>query len=434
MGVYTIMLPDVGEGIAEAELVEWNVAVGDTVREDDVLGTVMTDKAAVEVPSTVTGRVVWLAGQPGDTLAIGSKFIQLDIDGEGDDEPAGDDAPAAEAKAEEEAVLEAASAAPAEPEPQPAGRGSPSPEPQPVPRRAERAPAPVPRPLAAPAIRKRAREAGVDLRQVAGTGPAGRIGHDDLDAFIAGGGRQGAGKVRRLATGTTTRKVVGMRRRIAEKMALSKSRIPHITIVEEIDVTALDALRAQLNAQHAPERGKLTVLPFIATALVRGIEAHPGMNARFDDEAGEIEEHAAVHIGIATQTEAGLAVPVISHAEARTLWDLAAEIDRLATTTRDGKATRDELTGSTITITSLGPLGAIATTPIINHPEVAIVGVNKMAMRPIWDGAAFQPRMMMNLSCSFDHRVIDGWDAANFVRTLKTHLETPALLFMEAGQ
>lgn len=429
MGTYTILLPDVGEGIAEAELVEWNVAVGDMVREDDVLGTVMTDKAAVEVPSTVTGRVVWLAGQPGDTLAIGSKFIQLDVEGEGNDTPAGEGPVAAETKIEEpEAVLETASVAPVDPAPKPAARKAPSPSPEPV------APASVSRPLAAPAIRKRAREAGVDLRQVAGTGPAGRIGHDDLDAFIAGGGRQGGGAVRQRATGTTTRKVVGMRRRIAEKMALSKSRIPHITIVEEVDVTALEALRAQLNAQHAQERGKLTVLPFIATALVRGIEAHPGMNARFDDEAGEIEEHAAVHIGIATQTEAGLAVPVITHAEARSLWDLAAEIDRLASTTRDGKATRDELTGSTITITSLGPLGAIATTPIINHPEVAIVGVNKMAMRPIWDGAAFQPRMMMNLSCSFDHRVIDGWDAATFVRTLKMHLETPALLFLEAGQ
>ena len=427
MGTHTILLPDVGEGIAEAELVEWNVAVGDMVREDDVLGTVMTDKAAVEVPSTVTGRVVWLAGQPGDTLAIGSKFIQLDIDGAGNDTQAGDDPAAVEAKTEEpEAVVETAATEPAGPPPERVGCKAPSRETQPPP--------PAPRPLASPAIRKRAREAGIDLRQVAGTGPAGRIGHGDLDAFIAGGGRRGARHARQRAAGTTMRKVVGMRRRIAEKMALSKSRIPHITIVEEVDVTALQALRAHLNAQHADKRGKLTVLPFIATALVRGIEAHPGMNARFDDEAGAIEEHATVHIGMATQTEAGLAVPVITHAEARNLWDLAAEIDRLATKTRDGKATRDELSGSTITITSLGPLGAIATTPIINHPEVAIVGVNKMAMRPVWDGAAFQPRMMMNLSCAFDHRVIDGWDAATFVRTLKTHLETPALLFMEAGQ
>ncbi|MEQ8400656.1 MAG: dihydrolipoamide acetyltransferase family protein [Roseitalea porphyridii] len=431
MGVYTIVLPDVGEGIAEAELVEWNVAVGDTVREDDVLGTVMTDKAAVEVPSTVTGRVVWLAGEPGDTLAIGSKFIQLDVDGQGNDASAGDGMASAEPAAEEpRTVAGTVPAMPSDPS-TPVRPDSSSPDPEEFLQRTSVAQR---KPIASPAVRKRAREAGVDLRQVTGSGPAGRIGHDDLDAFIAGGGRPVAGGGRQAATGTTTRKVVGMRRRIAEKMALSKSRIPHITIVEEVDVTALEALRAQLNAQHAEDRGKLTVLPFIATALVRGIQSHPGMNARFDDEAGEVEEHAAVHIGIATQTEAGLAVPVVNHAEARSLWDLAAEIDRLATTTRDGKATRDELTGSTITITSLGPLGAIATTPIINHPEVAIVGVNKMAMRPIWDGAAFQPRMMMNLSCSFDHRVIDGWDAATFVRTLKTHLETPALLFLEDGQ
>ncbi|WP_349363863.1 MAG: dihydrolipoamide acetyltransferase family protein [Roseitalea porphyridii] len=432
MGVYTIVLPDVGEGIAEAELVEWNVAVGDTVREDDVLGTVMTDKVAVEVPSTVTGRVVWLAGEPGDTLAIGSKFIQLDVDGQGNDASAGDGVVSDDAAAEKpRTAAETVPAMPSDPSPRTARPDSSSPEPEEF---LQRTSVPRRKLLASPAVRKRAREAGVDLRQVTGSGPAGRIGQDDLDAFIAGAGRPVAGSGRHAATGTTTRKVVGMRRRIAEKMALSKSRIPHITIVEEVDVTELEALRAQLNARHARERGKLTVLPFIATALVRGIQSHPGMNARFDDEAGEVVEHAAVHIGIATQTEAGLAVPVINHAEARNLWGLAAEIDRLATTTRDGKATRDELTGSTITITSLGPLGAIATTPIINHPEVAIVGVNKMAMRPIWDGAAFRPRMMMNLSCSFDHRVIDGWDAATFVRTLKTHLETPALLFLEADE
>ncbi|MGH7022243.1 MAG: dihydrolipoamide acetyltransferase family protein, partial [Caulobacteraceae bacterium] len=276
-----------------------------------------------------------------------------------------------------------------------------------------------------------AREAGIDLRQVAGSGPAGRITQEDLDAFIA----KGPGPAR--ATGLARRtevsevKVVGLRRRIAEKMALAKSRIPHITIIEEVDVTALEDLRAALNKKAPAERPKLTVLPFLIRAIVRAVDEQPNLNALFDDDAGVVRQHAGVHVGIATQTPAGLVVPVVQHAEARDLWDCASEVARLAERARDGTASREELSGSTITITSLGPLGAIATTPVINYPEVAIVGVNRMAIRPHWDGAGFVPRRMMNLSSSFDHRVIDGWDAAVFVQRLKELLETPALLFIE---
>jgi 2-oxoisovalerate dehydrogenase E2 component (dihydrolipoyl transacylase) len=280
-------------------------------------------------------------------------------------------------------------------------------------------------------VRLAAREAGIDLRQVTGAGPAGRIMAEDLDAFIT----RGADPVRSTGlarkTAVTDIKVVGMRRRIAEKMALSKSRIPHITIVEEVDVTALEDLRAVLNKKPSPERPKLTLLPFLVRAMVKALAEQPHLNALFDDDAGVIHQHAGVHIGIATQTPAGLVVPVVKHAESRGIWDCAAEINRLAARARDATATRDELGGSTITITSLGALGAIATTPVINYPEVSIVGVNRMAIRPMWDGAAFVPRRMMNLSSSFDHRVIDGWDAAVFVQRLKELLENPAIIFVD---
>jgi 2-oxoisovalerate dehydrogenase E2 component (dihydrolipoyl transacylase) len=281
-------------------------------------------------------------------------------------------------------------------------------------------------------VRLRAKESGIDLRQVIGTGPAGRITHEDLDLFISRGAEPvpaQIGLVRKTAVEEI--KVTGLRRRIAEKMSLSTSRIPHITYVEEVDMTALEDLRATMNRDRKPEQPKLTVLPFLMRALIKTVAEQPGVNATFDDHAGIIHRHAAVHIGIATQTPAGLTVPVVRHAEARTIWDCAAELNRLAEAARTGTATRDELTGSTITISSLGALGGIASTPVINHPEVAIVGVNKMATRPVWDGAQFVPRKIMNLSSSFDHRVIDGWDAATFVQRLKTLLETPALIFVE---
>jgi 2-oxoisovalerate dehydrogenase E2 component (dihydrolipoyl transacylase) len=279
-------------------------------------------------------------------------------------------------------------------------------------------------------VRLRAREAGLDLRQVPGTGPAGRITHEDIDGFVARGRAPAAPGMRRR-TEVEEIKVTGLRRRIAEKMALAKARIPHITYVEEVDVTELEELRARLNGEKR-DRPRLTMLPFLMRAMVKAIEEQPKINALFDDEAGVIRRHAAIHIGVATQTDAGLMVPVVRHAEGRTLWDCATELVRLAEAARTGTATREELSGSTITITSLGAMGGIVTTPVINHPEVAIVGVNKIAVRPHWTGAEFLPRKIMNLSSAFDHRVIDGWDAAVFVQRVRALMETPAMIFLEA--
>lgn len=424
MGEHVVKLPDVGEGVAEAELVEWHVKVGDIVQEDDLLASVMTDKATVEIPSPVEGEIIWTGGEIGDTVAIGSELVRVKIAGG-----------SAEAKAPPKDETAKAAAPEAEPEPAKPQTRSPKPELPMAPRKSVAAAVrrtPGERPIASPSVRLAAREAGVDMRQVGGSGPAGRITHEDLDAFLARGPETpGApGLVRR--TDVTEVRVVGLRRRIAEKMALSKSRIPHITIVEEVDATALEELRAALNKKPAADRPKLTVLPFLMRAIVRAVAEQPDLNALFDDDAGILRQHAGVHIGIATQTPAGLVVPVVKHAEARSLWDSAAEVARLAERARDGSASREDLTGSTITITSLGPLGAIATTPVINHPEVAIVGVNRMAVRPMWDGTAFVPRRMMNLSSSFDHRVIDGWVAAVFVQRLKELIETPALMFVDA--
>ncbi|RWG96082.1 MAG: 2-oxo acid dehydrogenase subunit E2, partial [Mesorhizobium sp.] len=287
------------------------------------------------------------------------------------------------------------------------------------------------KPLASPAVRLRAKEAGIDLRQVAGSGPAGRISHEDIEAFLARGPQLARATGLARKEGIEDIKVVGLRRKIAEKMALAKSHIPHITYVEEIDVTALEELRAALNKEKRQDRPKLTLLPFLMRAMVKAIADQPNLNALFDDEAGVIHQHAGIHVGIAAQTPTGLVVPVVKHAEARDLWESAAEINRLADAAKSGTATRDELSGSTITITSLGAMGGVATTPVINYPEVAIVGVNKIMVRPVWDGAQFLPRKIMNLSSSFDHRVIDGWDAAVFVQRIKALLETPALIFVE---
>jgi len=413
MAERVIKLPDIGEGIAEAELVEWHVKVGDIVREDSILGAVMTDKATVEVPSPSDGVVLWLAGDVGDKLAIGSDFVRLQVAGAASAEPA----PTVEA------------AKPAESKPQR------SLKPQSKPTPLSRAPAYssassiADKPLAAPATRLRAREAGVDLHHLTGTGPAGRITPEDLDAFLAGSQR--GTSVRRAARMRVTEtKITGLRRMIAEKVSAASSRIPHFTYVEEVDVTALEELREKLNT-GSPDKPKLTILPFLMHAMVRAVGEHPRFNARFDDEAGVVHQHSGVHIGIATQTPAGLSVPVVRHAETLTLRDCAREVARVAEAARSGAATHAELTGSTITITSLGALGGVSTTPVINHPEVAIIGVNKIVTRPHWDGAAFVPRKMMNLSSSFDHRIIDGWDAAVFVQRIKALLETPALIFIE---
>ncbi|RVD26214.1 MULTISPECIES: dihydrolipoamide acetyltransferase family protein [unclassified Mesorhizobium] len=438
MGEHVIKLPDVGEGVAEAELVEWHVKVGDLVREDMVLAAVMTDKATVEIPSPVDGEILWLGAEIGDTVAIGSPIVRLKVAGEGNMKPQSDAAEEA-IKAEPPAKLPTPKpeAAPASPKAQSkvaAPKAKPAPAPANGAARALVSGAPRPegeKPLASPAVRLRAREAGIDLRQVAGSGPAGRIGHEDIEAFLARGPQ--VAKTSGLARKDNVEdiKVIGLRRKIAEKMALAKSRIPHITYVEEIDVTSLEELRATLNKEKRQDRPKLTLLPFLMRAMVKAIADQPSINAIFDDEAGIIHQHGGVHIGIAAQTPSGLVVPVVKHAEARDLWECGAEVNRLAEAAKSGTASRDELSGSTITITSLGAMGGVATTPVINYPEVAIVGVNKMMVRPVWDGTQFIPRKMMNLSSSFDHRVIDGWDAAVFVQRIKALLETPALIFVD---
>jgi 2-oxoisovalerate dehydrogenase E2 component (dihydrolipoyl transacylase) len=442
MSEHLIKMPDVGEGIAEAELVEWHVKVGDLVREDAVLAAVMTDKATVEIPSPVDGEVLWLGAEIGDVVAISSPLIRLKIEGEagassgsaGSEKTTEPPARADEIEGQANGAVKTSDAIVEQ-----QGRSAPPPRPIEVPRpsevRTHRPPVPrteSERPIASPAVRLRAREAGIDLRQVPGTGPAGRITHEDLDAFLTHG-RQVA-RAPGLAQNTSVEhiKVIGLRRKIAEKMSVAKSRIPHITYVEEADVTALEDLRSALNASKQPDRPKLTLLPFLMRAMVRAIAEQPHLNAIYDDEAGIVHQHGGIHIGIATQTGSGLMVPVVRHAEARDLWDCATELNRLAEAAKSGLAAREELSGSTITITSLGAMGGIVTTPVINHPEVAIVGVNKIMVRPVWDGSAFIPRKMMNLSSSFDHRIIDGWDAAVFVQRIKALLETPAMIFVEA--
>lgn len=425
MAEHVIKMPDVGEGVAEAELVEWNVKVGDLVREDTVLAAVMTDKATVEIPSPVEGKVSWLGGEIGEIIAVGSVILKIEVAG---------DAGATKDVADTETV-EPTSVEKTETPPEPAKTPSPAPvstKPA-VPAASLGGGAPRPageKPLASPAVRLRAKEAGVDLRQVSGTGPAHRITHDDLDQFIARGTQPVAAGLRPDMT-VEEIKIVGVRRKIAEKMALAKSRIPHITYIEEVDVTALEELRAKLNAEKRADRPKLTLLPFLMRAMVKAIAEQPQINALFDDDAGVIHRHGGVHIGIAAQTSAGLVVPVVRHAEARDLWACGVEVNRLAEAAKAGTATREELSGSTITITSLGVMGGVATTPVINYPEVAIIGVNKMMIRPVWDGTQFIPAKMMNLSSSFDHRVIDGWDAAVFIQRIKTLLETPALIFVD---
>lgn len=443
MAEHVIKMPDVGEGVAEAELVEWHVKVGDLVREDAVIAAVMTDKATVEIPSPAEGQIAWLGAEIGDTVAVGSPIVKIDVAGDASaNAEAAEEKPEAKGAAatpDDQKQLQETPSHPArtssslssprreedasgsEPvrvkgaKPLPISAGAPRPEGE--------------RPLASPAVRLRAKEAGVDLRQVPGTGPTGRVTHEDLDIFITRG-REPVATGFRPDTSIEEIKVVGLRRRIAEKMALAKSRIPHITYVEEVDVTALEELRASLNAAKRPDRAKLTLLPFLMRAMVKAIAEQPHLNALYDDEAGVIHRYGGIHIGIAAQTSSGLVVPVVRHAEARDLWDCAAEVNRLADVAKAGTATREELSGSTITITSLGAMGGVATTPVINHPEVAIVGVNKMMIRPVWDGSQFIPRKMMNLSSSFDHRVIDGWDAAVFVQRIKALLETPALIFV----
>jgi len=429
MATHVIKVPDIGEGIAEVELVAWHVKPGDAIVEEQVLADVMTDKATVEIPSPVHGTVSALGGEVGQTLAVGSELIRIDVAGEAGppvEEPAAPVHAAPKAADTPKAVLM--------PAPAPAPVAAPRPQPSPLqgppggplgPRAGEGAGA---RPIASPSVRRRAWELGIDLALVTPSGTAGRIVHADLDAFAPSSPPRREGAAARPDEAIP---VTGLRRRIAQKMQEAKRRIPHFTYVEEIDVTELEALRDRMNAKWGDSRGKLTLLPFLVRAIVLGVGDFPQINARFDDEAGIVTRHGAVHVGIATQADAGLMVPVLRHAEGHDLWSGAAEIARLADAARRGRATREELSGSTITLTSLGALGGIVSTPVINHPEVAIVGVNRIVERPMMRGGAVVARRMMNLSSSFDHRVVDGMHAAQFVQALRGLLENPALLFVE---
>jgi 2-oxoisovalerate dehydrogenase E2 component (dihydrolipoyl transacylase) len=451
MGIHVIKMPDIGEGIAEVEIVEWRVQPGEAVVEDQILADVMTDKATVEIPSPVHGSVLALGGAVGESLAVGAELIRIEVEGAGnarvdsDRDKARPAAPVAEVATLSATAMQQAEPAsaladpPRAPEPVMA-RAAPRAIPPDPYRTAARDGAPGPsraagdKPLAAPAVRERAWDMGIELQYVSGSGPAGRITHADLDAYLAGRQhRFQAGADTRYAelSGEQAVPLVGLRRKIAEKMQQSKRQIPHFTYVEEVDVTELEALRTQLNASYGDERGRLTLLPLLMRAVVLAARRYPAVNARFDDEAGIVTRYNPVHIGIATQTEAGLMVPVVRNAEARDPWASSVEVARLAQAARNGKALRDELTGSTITITSLGPLGGIVSTPVINHPEVAIVGVNRIVERPVVRNGGMVARKMMNLSSSFDHRVIDGAYAAEFIQAIRGYLECPATLFVE---
>lgn len=421
---YVFKLPDVGEGTAEAELVGWHVKVGDTVEEDQILADIMTDKATVEITSPINGVVVALHGEAGQQVPVGGPLVSFKVEGAGN-------VAAAPAAAAAPVAAKAEKAAPA-PVAKPAA--APKADAKPVPAMTGRQPGE--RALASPAVRNRARDLGVDLVFVPGSGPAGRIEHADLDAFVARGGSLpaaaggSASSTYARAEGTTEVKIIGLRRKIAEKMAESVRRIPHITYVEEIDMTAVEELRAHLNATKAKDQPKLNVLPFIARAIVVALRDQPQINATYDDEAGVLTQHAPVHLGIAAQTPNGLMVPVVRHAEALDPYATALEIARVSGAAKDGSAKREELSGSTITITSLGTLGGVVHTPIINHPEVAIVGPNKIAERVVVKDGQMVVRKMMNLSSSFDHRIVDGHDAAVFVQRIKGLLENPATLWM----
>ncbi|MCY1419060.1 Lipoamide acyltransferase component of branched-chain alpha-keto acid dehydrogenase complex [compost metagenome] len=430
MGTHVIKMPDIGEGIAEVELSQWHVKVGDMVVEDQVLADVMTDKAMVDIPSPVHGKVISLGGQPGEVMAVGSILISIEVEGAGNYQASAQDAPAAPAPTTPAPAPQVASKPAEQPTAQlqpPASSTPAAVRNVPLPRQADE------RPLASPAVRKRAWDAGIELRYVHGSGPAGRILHEDLDAFL--NSPQDAMQASVAAYGKRTDEheipVIGLRRKIAQRMQDTKRRVAHFSYVEEIDVTALEELRVHLNEKWGQSRGRLTLLPFLVRAMVVALREFPQINARYDDEAQVITRLGAVHVGIATQSDDGLKVPVLRHAEAGSLWSNASEIARLATAARTNKATRDELMGSSITLTSLGALGGIASTPVINAPEVAIIGVNRIVERPMVIKGQIVIRKMMNLSSSFDHRVVDGMDAAQFIQAMRGLLEQPASLFVE---
>ncbi|QZD87953.1 dihydrolipoamide acetyltransferase family protein [Qipengyuania psychrotolerans] len=430
MTKFTFNMPDIGEGIAEAEIVQWHKKVGDTVQEDEEFVDMMTDKATVPMESPVNGKIIEVAGVEGDMVSIGSMLVVIEVDGEVPDDVAEDSetaaAPAPKAKEVEERIevetsdaSDADDALAADPQPEPL----PAPTPAPEPSHAAKV-------LATPAVRKRAKDLGVDLGQVK---PAedGRIRHGDLDQFLSyTSGYSPAAPAR----ADEEKKVIGMRRRIAENMAASKRNIPHFSYVEEVDVTDLEVLRGQLNTNRG-DKPKLTILPLLITAICKTLPDFPMINARYDDEAGVVTRFGAVNMGMAAQTDAGLMVPVIKNAQGMNLWQLANEIGRLAEAARNGTAKKEEMEDGTLTVTSLGPLGGVATTPVINRPQVAIIGPNRIIERPMYvsdgmGGERIEKRKLMNISISCDHRVVDGYDAASFVQALKQLLETPALILV----
>ena len=427
MGIYAFKLPDLGEGVVEGEVVEWMVSMGDTVKEDDPILSVMTDKATVEIPSPVDGKVSKIIGEPGDILPVGEVCIEFEVDGAGNSD-----------SISEATTTEA-------PSPEPEAKSEPvETKPQPVPEPSVEAVAPAApvaraagtKALASPAVRQRAREANVDLQLVAGSGPGGRISHADLDRHIAGGASGATsfapvGAITKVKmTGTEEIKVIGLRRKIADSMMASYSTIAHFSYFEEVDITALEELRQHLNSTRPEGAPKLTYLPFIMQALVKALKESPECNALFDDEANVVTRHQAINLGIATQTDRGLYVPVVKHVEAMDIWQSAVEMVRVTSATREGKATAEELTGSTFTITSLGRLGGLGATPIINKPEVGILGVHNAKERAVVRNGQIVVRRMMNLSSSWDHRVVDGHDGATLVQRVKTLLENPATIFM----
>lgn len=447
MGTHVIKMPDIGEGIAQVELVEWFVKVGDSVSEDQVVADVMTDKATVEIPSPVSGTVISLGGAPGDVLAVGSDLIRIEVAGEAEREapdslseralPA--KGPSCAAQNDQTSTALPASLDSDEPSADDANIETPS-QAEPAPTgsangdraQADPAPASHSRTLAAPAVRKRAADLGIDLHGLNGSGPDGQILHADLDARLQAAPPTDSSPARANQPGDEQQiPVIGVRRKIAERMQDSKRRVAHFSYVEEIDVTAVEALRVELNQRWGEQRGRLTLLPLLARALVVAVRDFPQINARYDDEAQVITRYGAVHLGIATQSDSGLMVPVLRHAESADLWGNAREIHRLADAARRGKATREELSGSTLTLSSLGALGGIASTPVVNTPEVAIVGVNRIVERPVVIDGQIVIRKMMNLSSSFDHRVVDGMDAARFIQAVRRLLEQPSLLFID---
>jgi len=420
MSEYVFKLPDLGEGTVESEIGEWNIKVGDDVAEEAVVGTMMTDKAAVELQSPVSGKVVSLAGEPGDMVAVGAPLVVFETDGNAAVTKSVDDAAAAELSAgASEVELPAGAASSRDPAIADVNEVTAAPRNDKV--------------ITSPAIRRRAKEAGIDLSGVPGSGTGGRILRSDFDDFLKS---RITGKKETPATGlpakTTEIKVIGLRRVIAERMAEANREIPHFSYVEEIDITELEALRQHLNSAKTDKSDRLTLLPFLGLALVRALGDFPQCNTTYDKDRNMLLRHDAVHLGIATQTPDGLKVPVVKHAERRSVDDLAFEIRRVSEAARNNTAKKDELSGSTITITSLGKLGGIASTPIINSPEVSIIGVNRAIERPMVVNGQVAVRLMMNLSSSFDHRFVDGYDAAAMIQQIREMLEHPAMIFIQS--